>query len=181
MQLPCLTAFSFALLLALACVAPTSQFSQHPLWLRPRTLSSSSLGMLKFILCCQRLAPKNSILTTGAFPTGPPLSAKKRSYPRTRSACIYPALSHQLPRSEVSAAAFHCSSNTRLGSCLVQGDDVGRQSRSMRRERCLALCRLLVDLHHGAVLAVTAPVHPAALFSAHFYKLWRLGQKLVVR
>ena len=31
-------------------------------------------------------------VTAGAFPTGPPLSAKKRSYPHTGSACIYPTL-----------------------------------------------------------------------------------------
>ena len=32
------------------------------------------------------------LVATGASPTGPPLSAKKRSYPHTGSACIDPAL-----------------------------------------------------------------------------------------
>jgi len=37
-------------------------------------------------------------ITTGALPTGPPLSAKKRSYPHTGSACIYPTLTNCAPR-----------------------------------------------------------------------------------
>ena len=45
-----------------------------------------------------------SLVTTGAFPTGPPLYAKKRSYPHTGSAFIYPTLIP--PR---------CSVNTALG------------------------------------------------------------------
>jgi len=36
-------------------------------------------------------------ITSGAFPTGPPLSAKKRSYPHTGSACIYPTRKERAP------------------------------------------------------------------------------------
>ena len=35
-------------------------------------------------------------VTTGAFPPVPPLSAKKRSYPHTGSACMYPTLTLRL-------------------------------------------------------------------------------------
>ena len=56
----------------------------------------------------------------------------------------------------------------RKGRCLVQGDDAGRQSRRRRGERWSALCRPLGGYHLSAVLlALAAPVHPAALFSAH--------------
>jgi len=41
-------------------------------------------------------------VTTGALPTGPPLSAKKRSYPHAGSACIYPTLTS--PRCSVNTA-----------------------------------------------------------------------------
>ena len=68
-------------------------------WLKICPRVASRVGGVEADLQAQlrRLSPR------GALPTGPPLSAKKRSYPHTGSACIYPTLT--LSRSSVADAS----------------------------------------------------------------------------
>ena len=48
---------------------------------------------------------------TGALPTGPPLPAKKRSYPHTGPACIHPTLNAQCPMPAPPSLAPSASGN----------------------------------------------------------------------
>jgi len=63
-----------------------------------RVLPNSGRALIVGTRCCTRVLHRTALtravthLTTGAFPTGPQLSAKKRSYPHTGSACIHPTL-----------------------------------------------------------------------------------------
>ena len=51
----------------------------------PKIVEAHKIPQVRSRVCCP---------TTGALPTGPPLSAKKRSCPHTGSACMYPTLGH---------------------------------------------------------------------------------------